>query len=89
MRVILAMVISAIVRENGRMPPSYRHANPDENPDRTLHEGPADGPDILEGREEDEPSLDDLHLADHHIPLRKPDVGKRLSAKELEADLGE
>jgi hypothetical protein len=61
------------------------HFPEDIDGDLGLQIGPADGPDVLEEADDTEPELDSVVL-NQHIPLRRPTVGDRLTAEQLEAE---
>ena len=65
--------------------PTPYHFPEDIDGDLGLQIGPADGPDVLEEADDTEPALDSVVL-NQHIPLRRPTVGDRLTAEQLEAE---
>jgi hypothetical protein len=52
-----------------------------------LHGGPADQPDFLPDDGEPEADLESA-LPHRDLPLRKPDIGEKLTAEQLAAELG-
>jgi hypothetical protein len=68
-------------------PPGPEHHPEDVRDDHDLGDDPEDQPDILNGEDESEP---DLESVVHHrdLPLRRPDVGEKLTDQDLEDELG-
>jgi hypothetical protein len=56
--------------------------------DADLHDGPLEGPDVLEGTDDSEAPFES-HRLNRNLPIRKPQIGEALSINELEAEIGE
>lgn len=55
--------------------------------DADLHDGPLEGPDILEGTDDSEAPFESRTL-NRNLPIRKPQIGEKLSIDELETEIG-